>query len=147
MVKVKVKKLKENAIVPKYEHDGDAGMDLFSTEGYSLKVGERCLVSTGLAFEIPYGTELQIRPRSGLALKKGISIVNSPGTLDCGYRGELGIILINHGSENFEVKIGDKVAQAVLNKIEIAEIEEVEELGESDRGAGGFGSSGGHSSL
>lgn len=140
--KVKIKKLHECAIIPKYAHYGDAGMDLFSVEDYLLCPGERKLILTGLAFEIPYGTELQIRPRSGLALKSGISIVNTPGTLDFGYRGELGIILINHGKDNFEVKRGDKIAQAVLNKIEIAEIEEVSELSDTSRGVGGFGSTG-----
>ncbi|MEI6058139.1 MAG: dUTP diphosphatase [archaeon] len=139
---IKIKKLKPNAIIPKYAHHGDAGMDLFSTEDYVLNSGERKLISTGLAFEIPYGAELQIRPRSGLALKHGISIVNSPGTLDFGYRGELGVILINHGKDNFEIKKGDKIAQAILNKIEIAEIEEVEELSDTSRGEGGFGSTG-----
>lgn len=141
-MKLRVKKLKENAVMPKYAKEGDAGMDLFSTENYSLKPGERCLVSTGLAFETPLGFEVQIRPRSGLALKKGISIVNSPGTIDAGYRGEIGIILINHGNEEFAVNQGDKIAQAVLNQIHIAAIEEAEELEETDRGAGGFGSTG-----
>jgi len=140
-MKIKIKKLKPEARLPEYAHPGDAGMDLFSCDNYVLKPGERRLVATGLAFEIPYGTELQIRPRSGLALKKGISIVNSPGTLDFGYRGELGVILINHGEEDFEVKKGDKIAQAVLNKIELADIVEVEELSETERGVGGFGSS------
>ena len=141
-MKLKFKKLKEKAIVPKYANPGDAGMDLFSTEKYLLKSGERCLVSTGLSVEIPLGYELQVRPRSGLALKKGISIVNTPGTIDAGYRGEIGIILINHGSEDFEINSGDKIAQAVLNKIEVAEIEEAEELSDSSRGEGGFGSTG-----
>lgn len=145
-MKVKIKKLKNGAKIPEYAHDGDAGMDIFSCqeeEVIFLKPGERKLISTGLAFEIPYGTELQIRPRSGLALKKGISIVNSPGTLDCGYRGELGIILINHGNEDFEIRKGDKIAQAVLNKVEYAEIEIVDgDLEGSERGGGGFGSSG-----
>jgi dUTP pyrophosphatase len=141
-MKIKVKKLKPEAILPQYAHPGDAGMDLFSTEKYLLKPGERCLVSTGLAFEIPFGYELQIRPRSGLALKKGISLVNTPGTLDAGYRGELGIILINHGQEDFIILPGDKIAQAVLNKFETAEIEEVSELSDTARGAGGFGSTG-----
>ena len=140
-MKIKIKKLKPEARLPEYAHPGDAGMDLFSCDNYVLKPGERRLVATGLAFEIPYGTELQIRPRSGLALKKGISIVNSPGTLDFCYRGELGVILINHGEEDFEVKKGDKIAQAVLNKIELADIVEVEELSETERGVGGFGSS------
>jgi dUTP pyrophosphatase len=140
--RVKIKKLKQEAIIPKYAHSGDAGMDLYSTEKYLLKPGERCLISTGLAFEIPSGFELQIRPRSGLALKKGISLVNTPGTLDAGYRGELGVILINHGQEDFVILPGDKIAQAVLNRFEEADIEEVSELSDSSRGAGGFGSTG-----
>ena len=142
-MKLKIKKLKSSAIVPSYAHPGDAGMDLFSTEDYLLKPGERVLVSTGISTEFEEGYELQIRPRSGLALKKGISIVNSPGTIDAGYRGELGVILINHGSEDFEIKVGNKVAQMIFNKFEIAEIEEVEELNESVRGEGAFGSTGG----
>ena len=124
-MKIKFKKLKENAILPKYAHEGDAGMDLVSCENCFLKPGERILVPIGIAVEIPYGYEMQIRPRSGFALKNGISIVNSPGTVDSGYRGELGVILINHGQEDFEVKAGDKIAQAVLNKVEIVEIEEI----------------------
>ena len=141
-MKLKIKKLKPSAKIPEYAHHGDAGMDIYSCQDelvITLSPGDRRLISTGLAFEIPYGTELQIRPRSGLALKKGISIVNSPGTLDYGYRGELGIILINHGYDDFEIRKGDKIAQVVLNKIEIAE---VEELSEMERGGGGFGSSG-----
>ncbi|MFA6022534.1 MAG: dUTP diphosphatase [Candidatus Pacearchaeota archaeon] len=141
-MKIKIKLLKENAIIPSYAKEGDAGMDLFSTEKYLVKKGERVLVSTGLAVEIPIGYEMQVRPRSGLALKKGISIVNTPGTVDSGYRGEIGIIIINHGEEDFEINSGDKIAQAVLNKIETAEVELVEELSESERGAGGFGSTG-----
>jgi dUTP pyrophosphatase len=141
-MKLFIKKLKENAVIPSYAREGDAGMDLFSTEKYLLKSGERILVSTGLAVEIPIGYEMQIRPRSGLALKKGISLVNTPGTVDSGYRGEIGIIIINHGNEDFEINPGDKVAQAVLNKIETAEIEVVDELSESARGEGGFGSTG-----
>ena len=138
----KVKKIKENAIIPKYATLGDAGMDLFSTEDYLVKSGERVLVSTGLQFEFPQGYELQIRPRSGLALKHGISMPNTPGTVDAGYRGEIGVIIINHGKEDFSIKKGDKIAQAVLNKFEIADIQEVAELGESERGSEGFGSTG-----
>ena len=137
-----MKKLKPNAIIPSYAYPGDAGMDLFSTDNYLIKPSKRLLISTGIAVEIPEGYELQIRPRSGLALKKGISIVNTPGTLDSGYRGEIGVILINHGEEDFGINEGDKIAQAVLNKIEIAEVEEVEELSETRRGSGGFGSTG-----
>jgi dUTP pyrophosphatase len=142
MIKIKIKKINSEAIIPRYANKGDAGMDLFSISEHVLKRGERCLVSTGLSFEIPEGYEVQIRPRSGLALKKGISVVNSPGTVDAGYRGEIGIILINHGEEDFEIKKGDKIAQAVINKFEVGEIEEVEELKESERGECGFGSSG-----
>ena len=141
-MKLKIKRLNNEAIIPQYARKGDAGMDLFSISEHILKPGERCLVATGLSFEIPEGYEVQIRPRSGLALKKGISLVNSPGTIDAGYRGEIGIIIINHGREDFEIKKGDKIAQAVINKFETGEIEEVEELENSDRGEGGFGSSG-----
>jgi len=141
-MKIKIKKLNENAKLPEYAHPGDAGMDLFACEDLSLKPGERGLVGTGLAFEIPFGSELQIRPRSGLAIKNGISLVNSPGTLDCGYRGELKIILINHGDKDFEVRGGDKIEQGVLNKVEAGEIEIVDELSETSRGEGGFGSTG-----
>ncbi len=142
MVKLKIKRIKENAVVPRYENKGDVGLDLFSTEKYFLKPGERCLVSTGIQTEFPVGYELQIRPRSGLALKKGISIVNSPGTIDAGYRGEIGVVVINHGENDFEINPGDKIAQGVLNKAEIADVEVVEELSEAVRGERNFGSSG-----
>ena len=142
MVIVKIKKLSEKAILPSYKHKGDAGFDLHSIDSYLVKPGNRCLVSTGLVFEIPEGYELQIRPRSGLAIKSGISLVNTPGTLDAGYRGELKIILINHGGDDFEINPGDRIAQAILNKIDFAEIVEVGELSESERGSGGFGSTG-----
>lgn len=142
MVKFKVKKVKANAIIPHYANPGDAGMDFFSTEKYVLKPGERVCVSTGISTEFPMGYELQIRPRSGLALKKGLSIVNTPGTIDAGYRGEIGVILINLGQEVVEVNPGDKICQAVFTKFEQAEIEEAAELSSTERGAGGFGSSG-----
>lgn len=139
---LKVKKIREEAVLPKYAHPGDAGMDVCSCVDCILKPGERMMVTTGLAFEVPYGYELQTRPRSGLALRNGISIVNTPGTLDAGYRGELGIILINHGQEDFEIKKGERIAQAVINKVELVDIEEAEVLSESERGTNGFGSSG-----
>jgi len=141
-MKLKIKKLYEGAIIPAYANHGDAGLDLFSCSECLLNPGKRELIKTGISLEVPLGYEMQVRPRSGLALKKGISIVNSPGTIDAGYRGEIGVILINHGEENFEVKKGDKIAQMVLNKIEIADIEEVNELTESSRGEKGFGSTG-----
>jgi dUTP pyrophosphatase len=142
MLKIKIKKIKENAVVPKYAHHGDAGVDLYSTEDYILKPGERTLVSTGIAIAIPPGHEAQVRPKSGLALKHGISIVNTPGTVDCEYRGEIGVIVINLGNEDFKIEKGNKIAQMVFNKIEEADFEEVEELDDTTRGDGGFGSTG-----
>jgi len=147
MVLIKIKRLRENAIIPSYASIGDAGMDFYSCENYLIQPTERRLVSTGLALEFPLGYELQLRPRSGLALKRGISLVNSPATIDAGYRGEIGIILINHGQEDFLVSPGDKIAQGVLSRVERADFVEVSELEESVRGEGGFGSSGGHSAL
>jgi len=142
MVNIKIKKLHPDAIIPNYAHEGDAGMDVYSVEEAKLYSLERRLIRTGLSFEIPKGYEIQVRPKSGLALKYGITIVNTPGTLDSGYRGELGVILMNTDKNIYEVKKGEKIAQIVLNKIEFAEIEEVGELSGTTRGAGGFGSTG-----
>ena len=142
MVKIKIKKIKDNAIIPEYAHDGDAGVDLYSTEDYLLKPGERVLVSTGIKIAIPKGYEAQVRPKSGLAIKNGLSIVNTPGTIDSPYRGEVQIIAINLGKENIKIEKQTKVAQMVINKIEEAEFEEVDELDSTTRGEGGFGSTG-----
>ncbi len=142
MIKVRIKKIKKDAIIPRYAYDGDAGVDIYSAEDYTLKPGERALVSTGIKIAIPDGYEAQIRPRSGLALKYGISICNTPGTIDSGYRGEVCAIVINHGKNVFNIKKGDKIAQMVFNKIERAEFIEVEELDATKRGEKGFGSSG-----
>ena len=142
MLKVKIKKINDNAIIPKYAHKGDAGADLHSTEDYLLKPGERILVSTGIKIAIPQGYEAQIRPKSGLALNQGISIVNTPGTIDCEYRGEVGVIAINLGKEDFKIEKGKKIAQMIFNKIEEAEFEEVDELDNTKRSEGGFGSTG-----
>ena len=142
MVKIKIKKIKDNAIIPKYAHEGDAGVDLYSTEDYLLKPGERILVSTGIKIAIPKGYEAQVRPKSGLAIKNGLSIVNTPGTIDSPYRGEVQIIAINLGKENIKIEKQTKVAQMVINKIEEAEFEEVDELDSTTRGEGGFGSTG-----
>ncbi len=128
--------------MPCYAHNGDSGMDLFSTENYILKPGERHLFGIGWKFEIPEGYEGQIRPKSGLAIKYGISILNTPGTVDSSYRGELGVILINHGSENYNVEKGSKIAQLVFNKVERACLDEVVEVDITTRGEGGFGSTG-----
>lgn len=142
MVVVKVKKIHPDAVVPRYAHDGDSGMDVYSVDNYLIKSGGRDLVRTGLQVEVPIGYEMQVRPRSGLALKKGITVLNTPGTVDSTYRGEVGVILINHSKDTFEVRKGDRVAQVVVSKVERAVIEEVNELSKSDRGEGGFGSTG-----
>ena len=142
MVKIKIEKIKDNAIIPKYAHEGDAGVDLYSTEDYLLKPGERILVSTGIKIAIPKGYEAQVRPKSGLAIKNGLSIVNTPGTIDSPYRGEVQIIAINLGKENLKIEKQTKGAQMVINKIEEAECEEVDELDSTTRGEGGFGSTG-----
>jgi len=142
MVDIKIEKIFPDAILPSYSHPRDAGMDLFSYETYILKPGERRLFKTGLKVEIQEGYEMQIRPRSGLALNHGVTVLNTPGTIDAGYRGEVGVILINHGEEVYSIGKGDKIAQAVISSVERAVLEEVEKLEESSRGEGGFGSTG-----
>ena len=112
---VKIKKLRENAKLPEYAHPGDAGMDLFSAQEILINPGESALVATGIAIELPRGTEAQVRPRSGLALKHQITVLNTPGTIDEGYRGEIGVILINHGRQVFKVEEGMKIAQMVIS--------------------------------
>ncbi|MDD4872868.1 MAG: dUTP diphosphatase [Kiritimatiellae bacterium] len=139
---LKVKKLSDDAIMPQYAHPGDAGMDLFSNQRVDIGPNEHVLVKTGLSIELPPNTEAQVRPRSGLALKHGISVLNTPGTIDEGYRGEVGVILINHGKEKFVVEKGSKIAQMVLKPVLRAEVHEVTDLSDSHRGSGGFGSTG-----
>ena len=139
---IKIKKLKKEANIPKYARFGDAGFDLCSAEDAVIEPGEYKLVSTGLAFEIPIGFEMQIRPRSGLASKHGISIVNSPGTIDSGYRGDVGIIIINHGKQPFEIRKNDRIAQGVIAEFECVQFKEVDSLSESERGECGFGHTG-----
>jgi len=141
-LRIKIKKIKESAILPHYAHEGDAGVDLYSTEDYVLRPGQRVLVSTGLSMAIPKGYEGQVRPKSGLALKHGISVCNSPGTIDSGYHGEIGVISINHSNEEFKIEKGTKIAQMIFNKVEEAEFEEVEDLDNTKRGEEGFGSTG-----
>ena len=140
-MKLKIQKVGD-VPTPNYAHPGDAGMDLYSAEDVIIKTGERKVVSSGIKIAIPEGYEAQLRPKSGLTLKHGITILNTPGTIDAGYRGVVGVILINHGQEDYKVEKGSKIAQMVINKIEIAEIEEVSELSETKRGEGGFGSTG-----
>jgi len=139
---VKIKRVNESAIIPSYAREGDAGVDIYSNEDYVLKPGERKLVKTGIKIAIPFGYEAQVRPKSGLALNHGISLCNSVGTIDSGYRGEVCVIAINHGSEDFRIKKRMKIAQMVFNKFEEAEFQEADELDETKRNQGGFGSTG-----
>ncbi|MEZ5680641.1 MAG: dUTP diphosphatase [Erythrobacter sp.] len=133
--------------LPAYATSGAAGMDVLSAENITIKPGQRHAVATGFAVAIPDGFEIQVRPRSGLALKHGISVPNTPGTIDSDYRGEVKIIMINHGDEPFAIARGDRVAQLVLAPVTQAAWDLVEELDETERGAGGFGSTGGHAKL
>ena len=144
MVKVLVKKLKPSVKLPSYKTNGASGMDLMAyiDKSIELKPGESCLIPTGLSVAFPKEYEIQIRPRSGLAAKNNISVLNTPGTIDSDYRGELKIILFNHGNENFVINDNDRVAQMVLTPIIKMELEEVNELPVSVRGVGGFDSTG-----
>ncbi len=144
MVKVLVKKLNSKAQLPKYKTSGSSGMDLMALIENPIKIKpqESALIATGIAIDIPEGTEVQIRPRSGLAAKFSISVLNTPGTIDSDYRGEIKIILFNHGKEEFTINNNDRVAQMVLMPILKAEFEEVEDLPETLRGSEGFGSTG-----
>ncbi len=135
---------KSNHDLPDYETIASAGMDLRAniSEPITLKPLERTIVKTGLFIELPIGTEAQVRPRSGLAAKKGITVLNAPGTVDADYRGEIGVILVNLSNEDFTIENGERIAQLVIAKHERAEWEEVDELSETSRGEGGFGSTG-----
>jgi dUTP pyrophosphatase len=148
-VGVQVKRLPhgEGLALPAYATHGAAGMDVLSAEDVTLAPGARHAVATGLSLAIPAGYEIQVRPRSGLALKHGISVPNAPGTIDSDYRGELKVILINHGAEVFAIARGDRVAQLVLAPVVQAAWDEVAVLDDTERGAGGFGSTGGHAGL
>jgi dUTP pyrophosphatase len=141
-MKIKILKLSKSAIVPEYKHSGDSGLDLYSIEEKTILPGETKLIHTGIAIELPNGLEAQIRPRSGLALKHSITVLNTPGTVDASYRGEIGIILINHGTSSFDVSQGMRIAQMVIVPVIRAEIEKVEQLSTTSRGDGGFGSTG-----
>lgn len=141
-MKLLVEKINEKAIIPFQAHEGDAGMDLFSIEEVIIKPQERKLIHTGIRIQLPKNTEAQIRPRSGLALKNGITVLNTPGTIDEGYRGEIGIILINLSDIEFKVEVGMKIAQMVIKPTLSVDVEEVVELTETARGEGGFGSTG-----
>ncbi|WP_035293387.1 dUTP diphosphatase [Clostridium sp. KNHs214] len=142
MYKLKVKLIDKDAKMPEYAHEGDAGLDLFSVDETEILPGETKLVHTGISIELPKNTEAQIRPRSGLALKNSITVLNTPGTIDEGYRGEIGVILINHGKNSFKVEKGIKIAQMIIKPVFLVEVEETSELASSERGKGGFGSTG-----
>ena len=139
---LRFKKVHPEAVLPAYAHASDAGMDVRSVEDVVIPAGGRALVHTGLVMLLPPGYEAQVRPRSGLALKHGVTVLNTPGTIDSGYRGEVGVILANFGGEGFAVAKGDKIAQIVVAPVTQAAIEEAYEIDETDRGAGGFGSTG-----
>lgn len=142
-LKLNIKRLYDDVVLPSYAYTGDAGLDLRSHEDVELKPFERKLVSTGLAVAIPDGYAGFVQPRSGLAAKLGLSIVNTPGLIDAHYRGELKVILINLDAESsVELKKGERIAQLVIQKVPEVELVEVDELDETDRGTGGFGSSG-----
>jgi dUTP pyrophosphatase len=139
---LRVKRLCPEAVLPCYAHPGDAGLDLFAAEALEIAPGASKRVRTGIAVELPPGTEAQVRPRSGLALKHGVTVLNTPGTVDEGYRGEVGVILVNHGAERFVVEQGMRIAQMVVCPVLRVEVREAEELSDTRRGAGGFGSTG-----
>ena len=142
-MRIEIQLLDPDIEIPSYAKPGDAGLDLRSRVDMKLEPGMRALVPTGLAIAIPEGYVGLVHPRSGLAIKNGISMVNTPGTIDSGYRGEIAVILINHDrEETFEIKRGDRIAQLVIQQVEIAELVAVQELPTSQRGVGGFGSSG-----
>ncbi len=136
------RRLHPRAELPRRAHPGDAGLDLAACEELVLAPGARALVRTGLAVELPAGMEAQVRPRSGLALKHGVTVLNAPGTIDAGYRGEIGVILVNHGEQPFTVRPGTRIAQLVFAPVAPVRVEETAVSADTVRGAGGFGSTG-----
>ena len=142
MVKLLIKKLHKNIILPEYKTDGSSGMDLMANVDQTVKIlpGEKKIISTGIMVAIPEQYEIQIRPRSGLAAKNGISVLNTPGTIDSDYRGEIKVILINLGKDIFQINKNDRIAQMIVCPIIKVELKEVESLPETVRGEGGFGS-------
>jgi dUTP pyrophosphatase len=139
---LKITRTRKDAIIPRYAHKDDSGLDLFSVDILTLEPGEFKLVKTGIKIELPENTEAQVRPRSGLAYKNGITVLNTPGTIDEGYRGEIGVILINHSKKTFHITAGMKIAQMVIMPVLRPRVVVSEELSETVRGEGGFGSTG-----
>jgi dUTP pyrophosphatase len=143
MIEIQIKLLDEDLPMPRYQHEGDAGLDLPSRVDYVLEAGERAMIPTGIAVAIPRGYAGFVLPRSGLASRHGIALVNSPGLVDSGYRGEMAIIMINTDKrEAFHIKRGDRIAQLVIQKVVEATTIQVSELDDTSRGSGGFGSTG-----
>tara|TARA_B110000971_G_scaffold92702_1_gene95364 strand:- start:690 stop:1130 length:441 start_codon:yes stop_codon:yes gene_type:complete len=144
MIKILIKKLSNSVSIPKYETSGSSGMDIAAhiENNVTINPGEKVLIPTGFSIAVPRGHEVQIRPRSGLAIKKNITVLNTPGTIDADYRGEIKIILINLGKEEFIIENGDRIAQMVVCPVVQASLKEVKELSDTERGSGGFGSTG-----
>ena len=136
------RRIHPDAVMPAYAHASDAGMDVRSVRELVIPPGGRALVPTGLVVNLPAGYEAQVRPRSGLALKAGVTVLNSPGTIDAGYRGEIGVILANFGQDDFKVNVGDRIAQLVIAPVLQPVVVETTEVDSTDRGVGGFGSTG-----
>ena len=142
MVNINIKTIHENAVIPEYKTSGSSGMDLSSVIEHTLKPKEIKAIPTGLIMRIPPGLEGQVRPRSGLALKYGITVLNTPGTIDSDYVGEMKVILINHSNEDYIIKVGDRIAQLVICPVVQVDLHKVEDISQTERGAGGFGSTG-----
>ena len=144
MTKILIKKLSKETVIPKYETDGSSGMDIVANIEKEIEIhpGEKAIIPSGFSLSVPKGFEIQIRPRSGLAAKKGISVLNTPGTIDADYRGEIKVILINLSKKKFIVEKNMRIAQMVASPVAQVKLEEVEELPKTSRGDGGFGSTG-----
>ena len=144
MIKILIKKLSNSVSIPKYETSGSSGMDIAAhiENNVTINPGEKVLIPTGFSIAVPRGHEVQIRPRSGLAIKKNITVLNTPGTIDADYRGEIKVIFINFGKEKFVIKNRDRIAQMVVCPVVQASLKEVKELSDTERGSGGFGSTG-----
>ncbi len=143
-INIAVKRLPNGAglSIPSYESAGAAGMDICAAESTVVRTGRRAAIATGFAFAIPEGYEIQVRPRSGLAYKNGMTVLNTPGTIDSDYRGEVKVILVNLGDEDFQVNKGDRIAQIIAAPVQRANLNEVDSLDDTERGSGGFGSTG-----
>lgn len=142
-MEIQIERLNKDIELPKYQHYGeDAGLDLHSAEELTIKSGEYKLIKTALKIAVPQGYAAFVYPRSGLALKKGVTVLNADGVIDSGYRGEIGVILINHGEKDFKISFNDRIAQLIIQKVNLIQWNEVENLDESQRGDGGFGHTG-----